>query len=74
MGRVRPPVCGYASRMTDDDTLHLGDDEAKLPGAPAIAGEGENICSTCGGSGEKDGAPCPECDGKGIVVEKIAGG
>ncbi|MCW2958566.1 MAG: hypothetical protein JWP18_1369 [Solirubrobacterales bacterium] len=59
---------------TPGDDLHLGDEAAKLPGAPAIAGEGENICSTCGGSGEKDGATCPECGGKGIVIETIAGG
>lgn len=60
--------------IDDENELNLGADEAALPGAPAIAGEGENVCSTCGGSGEQNGETCPECGGKGIVIEKIAGG
>lgn len=60
--------------MADDD-LNLAPDGAALPAEfPAVAGEGENICPTCGGEGMKDGATCPECEGRGRVVEKIAGG
>jgi DnaJ-class molecular chaperone len=59
--------------MSDD--FDLAPEGAEVPaGYPAIAGEGENICSTCGGSGEQDGKTCPECGGRGLVVEQIAGG
>lgn len=48
---------------------------SELPeGWPAVAGEGENICPTCGGSGRVDDGACPECGGSGRVVERIAGG
>lgn len=59
----------------EDDDLNIAPEGAELPaGWPAVAGEGENVCSTCGGEGTKDGEPCPECGGSGRVVEQIAGG
>ena len=42
-----------------------------LPGTP---GTGENVCPHCGGSGDRDGMPCPVCDGSGKVTEGIGGG
>ncbi|MCW3041106.1 MAG: hypothetical protein JWM31_3011 [Solirubrobacterales bacterium] len=61
--------------MTNDDELDLTPhEEAALPEGVAVAGEGENVCQTCGGSGEQDGQTCPECGGSGKVIEKIAGG
>lgn len=58
--------------MSDDvDFAPAG---AELPeGWPAVAGEGENICSTCGGSGRTSAGACPVCGGSGRVVEQIAG-
>lgn len=44
-------------------------DEAP-PGTP---GTGENLCRLCGGSGEQEGTPCPECGGTGKVIEGIGG-
>ena len=58
-----------------DDELDLTPDGGALPTEfPAVAGEGENVCPTCGGSGKADGGECPECGGSGKVIEKIAGG
>lgn len=57
------------------DESDIAREGGALPeGWPAVAGEGENICSTCGGSGRVDDATCPECGGSGRVVEQIAGG
>ncbi len=39
-----------------------------------VAGEGEDLCPTCGGTGEQEGARCPECGGSGRVRVEIAGG
>lgn len=36
-------------------------------------GTGENICPTCGGSGEVKGRSCQNCGGTGYVVEAIGG-
>lgn len=59
--------------MSED--LNLTPEGAELPTEfPAVAGEGENYCSTCGGDGKVDGQECPECGGSGKVTEKIAGG
>lgn len=44
-------------------------DEAP-PGTP---GTGEDICRACGGTGQLNGGPCPECDGTGKVVRGIGG-
>lgn len=46
-----------------------GDDAA--PGTP---GTGENVCPDCRGSGRLEGAPCPTCDGTGVVTEGVGGG
>jgi len=46
-----------------------GDDAS--PGTP---GTGENLCRRCGGSGEVESAPCPDCKGTGKVVAGIGGG
>ena len=43
-------------------------------GWPSVAGEGEDVCSVCGGSGRKGDETCPECGGSGREVVKIAGG
>jgi len=48
---------------------HPGDEAA--PGTP---GTGEAVCRRCGGSGQVQGKPCPECDGTGKVTEGIGGG
>lgn len=63
---------GQEDRRDDDLTQ-----EPQRPGDEAPAGEnsaGENICPVCGGSGEKDGAQCPHCEGTGRVIEPIGGG
>jgi hypothetical protein len=41
--------------------------------APGTPGAGENLCRRCAGSGEVDGAPCPDCDGTGKVTTPIGG-
>ena len=46
-------------------------DEAP-PGAP---GTGENICPECSGKGQlQSGGKCPNCNGTGVVITRIAGG
>jgi hypothetical protein len=44
-------------------------DEAP-PGTP---GTGEDLCRTCGGDGQLNGAPCPDCEGTGRVTVGIGG-
>lgn len=42
--------------------------------APAgTPGTGEDICRTCGGTGQLNGGPCPECEGTGKVTVGIGG-
>jgi hypothetical protein len=48
-----------------------GNPDAVSPGTP---GAGENVCRRCGGTGEIDGAPCPDCRGTGQVTTPIGGG
>ena len=40
----------------------------------AVAGKGEDVCPTCGGSGKQGDENCPECGGSGRVTVEIAGG
>lgn len=44
-------------------------DEAP-PGTP---GTGEDLCRACGGTGQLNGGPCPECEGTGRVTRGIGG-
>ncbi len=44
----------------------------ELTGSADVAG-GDTICSTCDGSGRKDGQECPQCQGTGTVVEPAGG-
>lgn len=44
-------------------------DEAP-PGTPST---GEDICRTCGGTGQLNGGPCPECEGTGKMIRGIGG-
>jgi len=55
-----------------DSGLHkaVQNPDAVPEGTP---GAGENICRRCGGSGELDGAPCPDCGGSGKVTTPIGG-
>ncbi len=55
--------------MTGPTDMKPGDEAP--PGTP---GTGENLCRSCSGTGELDGAPCPACDGTGKIVEGISGG
>ena len=53
------------------------DSEQGVPevGWPSVAGEGEDVCSGCGGSGKAEGGDtCPVCGGSGRETIKIAGG
>jgi hypothetical protein len=45
-----------------------GDDAT--PGTP---GTGQNVCPECRGTGRRDGAPCQNCGGTGMVTEGIGG-
>lgn len=44
-------------------------DEAP-PGTP---GTGEDLCRDCAGTGRRDGAECPTCNGTGRIIEGIGG-
>ena len=41
------------------------------PSQPRDKQTAENLCRDCGGSGRRDGAPCPSCGGTGKVVETV---
>ncbi|WBY02321.1 hypothetical protein PE066_01970 [Ramlibacter tataouinensis] len=51
-------------------TLPMAPGDEAPPGTP---GTGEDICRACGGSGQLNGGPCPECEGTGKVVRGIGG-
>lgn len=55
--------------MTDQAPAKPGDEAP-----PGTAGTGENLCRRCGGSGEIEASPCPDCKGTGKVVTGIGGG
>lgn len=52
----------------NDETQNPGD--VAPPGTPMT---GEDVCPRCGGTGKVDGSECPDCKGKGTVIEGIAG-
>ncbi len=56
--------------MSDTPTPPSAGDEA----APGTPGTGENVCPDCRGSGRLNKAPCPTCDGTGVVTEGVGGG
>jgi hypothetical protein len=37
-------------------------------------GSGENVCRRCGGTGQIQNSPCPDCNGSGKVTVGIGGG
>jgi DnaJ-class molecular chaperone len=41
---------------------------------PGSQDTGEDLCPSCGGSGQQDGKACPDCGGTGRVTEAIGGG
>ena len=62
--------------MSDRDKATEGF-EQMAPGdqaPPGTPGTGENVCPVCGGSGKRDGKPCANCAGTGIIIEGISGG
>lgn len=50
------------------------DDAPGNEAPPGSLGAGEALCPDCAGSGTRDGAECPTCEGTGKVVEGIGGG
>lgn len=78
MTRERPDPRQHDERPSDQPggVPPGGTREPMAPGDEAPAGTpgtGENICRRCGGGGTVDGGTCPECDGRGTVVEGIGG-
>ena len=59
-------VAGQPSRMTDE--------QADVKQNLAVAGKGEDICPSCGGTGRQEDRDCAECGGSGKVTVEIAGG
>ncbi|MFC7398711.1 hypothetical protein ACFQU1_16035 [Chelatococcus sp. GCM10030263] len=56
--------------LAGSQQAETGNADAVPPGTP---GAGENVCRRCAGSGEVDGAPCPDCGGTGKVTTPIGG-
>ncbi|MDB5080987.1 MAG: hypothetical protein JWP00_2911 [Chloroflexi bacterium] len=57
------------SLQSSEATMRPGDQ------APAgTPGSGEAVCPDCSGSGKKDGKPCENCSGAGIVIAGVGGG
>ena len=66
--------------MSGDPTSEMGPGDTApadmAPGdeaPPGTPGAGENICPTCAGTGELDGAACQTCGGTGKVIEEVGG-
>jgi hypothetical protein len=56
--------------VSGDPTAEMAPGDEAPRGTP---GAGENLCPACGGTGNRDGAPCETCEGTGVVVEEIGG-
>lgn len=57
-------------RMQPSNTnLNPGDEAPR--GTP---GTGEDVCPECNGARRIDGAPCPNCGGRGTIIRGIGGG
>jgi len=41
--------------------------------APGPPGTGEDLCRTCGGNGQLNGGPCPDCEGTGRITVGTGG-
>jgi hypothetical protein len=62
--------------MAEQDKQPQADSRNLKPGdqaPPGTAGTGEALCPACGGRGNLDGRPCPECVGTGIITQGIGG-
>jgi RecJ-like exonuclease len=69
-GRTAGVMAGDRVPPGSDPRMHAGD--ALPPDAPNA---GETICYRCNGQGKLEGGEtCPECEGKGRVIESVAGG
>ena len=55
------------------DEQHGQSEEQDAQGWPAVAGEGEDVCPRCGGSGQLGASACPDCGGSGKVNVGIGG-
>lgn len=65
-----------AAQASDPGPRDGGPPAPMAPGdeaPPGTPGTGEDICRTCGGTGQLNGGPCPECEGTGKVVRGIGG-
>lgn len=69
MFRRLPLACSPESDPSAASSGAKPGDEAP-PGTP---GTGDNTCRACAGTGRKDGQPCPECRGTGVVNAGIGG-
>jgi hypothetical protein len=62
--------------MSDDPTRpDLKPGDMAPPDAPTeqAPDAGPNLCPDCGGSGKRDEAGCPTCEGTGTVIEPVGG-
>ena len=65
------PHVRSGGEMSDrEPTANMAPGDEAPQGTP---GAGENICPTCCGTGELDGAACETCGGTGKVIEEIGG-
>ena len=68
-GRSDQPAGGEGARPGAPTPPMAPGDEAPA-GTP---GTGEDLCRACGGTGQLNGGPCPECEGTGRVTVGIGG-
>lgn len=73
---MRTPASPRASDEGRSRSDAAGPDVSMAPGdeaPPGTPSTGEDICRTCGGTGQLNGGPCPECEGTGKVIRGIGG-
>lgn len=58
----------------DDDQKRYDEMAPGDEAPPGTEGAGDDVCPACGGSGQRDGEPCPKCEGAGTVVRGVSGG
>ena len=68
-GKSDQPAGGRADQPTGAQAPMAPGDEAPA-GTP---GTGEDLCPTCGGTGQQAGRDCPTCQGTGKVIVGIGG-
>lgn len=67
-------LCGSEEDMMQQENQDSGQMNPGDEAPPDTTGAGEDLCSTCNGTGQVDGRQCDVCGGTGKIQQGIGGG